>query len=435
MGASEEFFVDQLEEIETFLLDPDRSVLRLIIDPEMRRVPLNYLIRREEMADFPHLMQAYAQDFSSPERWFAQLLEEFETEIARNREDLEKAGVVLKIPAQPAGGELKPWARFLQRADGIAESFPDTIASLVFLLEAEQIDDPKAFCRGIEYLADKTASEWLKFIVIEPRLEPTLEELAEHPKVKSQLFWLSPEEIERRAEADLPREEGSKGKQRAAAAMMRSFPSAQAGGTVASRKTAVRKASPSGPIPRNERLALATVGLMAFGRKDYVKAAKMQKRAVREAKASKDPLETATSLYNLGNTYIAAERSEEAVEVLSQAADGCCYHKLDQLTPMVFANLGVALHRIGSAEQAFDSLKVARDIFRSQKNRPGEAHVCDCLALIYLEQDRRNDAEKAWNYALKLYDGIENPAMADVKNAGREDIVTKLKHHGFSHGL
>jgi tetratricopeptide (TPR) repeat protein len=434
MGATEEFFAEKLEELEEFLLDPDHCVLRLVIDPEMRRVPVNYLVRREEMADFPHLLLSFAQDFASPERWFKQLLEAFESEIERSQEELRSAGVEVKKPATAPGQEAKPWVRFLGRAESVACSLPDSVASLVFLLEAEKIDDPENFARGVKYLADKTASEWLKFIVIESRLEPVLEDLAEHPKVRSQLFWLSPEEIERRAEADLPSEDGSKVKKRAAAALMPSFTGGKTG-EPPSGIAAAAKTRPSGPIPCSERLALATVGLMAFGRKDYVKAEKMQKRAVREAKASKDPLETATSLYNLGNTYIAAERPEEAVEALSQAADGCCYHKLDQLTPMVFTNLGVALHRAGSAEQAFDSLKVARDIFRSQNNRPGEAHVCDCLALIYLERERRKEAEKAWHYALTLYDGIENPAMADVKAAGREDIIGKLKHNGFSHGV
>jgi tetratricopeptide (TPR) repeat protein len=190
----------------------------------------------------------------------------------------------------------------------------------------------------------------------------------------------------------------------------------------------------AGPLPRDKRRAFATVGLMAFGRKDYEKAEQMQKRAVREAKAAEDPLEIAMSLYNLGNTYIAAERSDEAVEVLSLAAEGCCYHKLDQLMPMVYTNLGIALHQAGSAEQAYDSLKVARDTFHLQKNRPGEAHVCDCLGLICYEQERREEAEKAWRYALSLYDGIENPGMQDVKAAGREDIIEKLKHYGFSDG-
>jgi len=180
------------------------------------------------------------------------------------------------------------------------------------------------------------------------------------------------------------------------------------------------------PDPAARRRALATVGVMAFGRRDYGKAEAAQRQLVREAKAAYEPVETALGLYNLGNTLIAAGRAEEAVEVLSHAADGCCYHELDQLAPMVYTNLGIALHRAGTVDQAFSSLKVARDMFQAQGNLPAEAHVCDCLAILHLEQGRRPDAEKAWRYAIELYDRITNPAMQDVRRGGRADILVKL---------
>jgi Flp pilus assembly protein TadD len=100
---------------------------------------------------------------------------------------------------------------------------------------------------------------------------------------------------------------------------------------------------------------------------------------------------------------------------------------------MVFTNLGVALHHAGESDQAFQSLKVARDLFCAQSNLPGEAHVCDTLALLYHEQERRPEAEKAWRYALSLYQRITNPAMADVREGGRKDIAAKLEHFGYGH--
>ena len=193
MGATEDFFIEKLEELEDFLLDPDHAVLRLVIDPEMRRVPVNYLVRREEEADFPHILLSFAQDFKSPYTWYARLLEEFESEIERHRESLQTAGVDLEALGRAGGQSEKPWVLFLQRAGAIARSLPDSVGSLVFLLEAEEIGDPENFARGINYLADTTVSVWLKFIVVESRLDPVLEGLKDHPKVCSQLFWLSPE--------------------------------------------------------------------------------------------------------------------------------------------------------------------------------------------------------------------------------------------------
>jgi tetratricopeptide (TPR) repeat protein len=137
-------------------------------------------------------------------------------------------------------------------------------------------------------------------------------------------------------------------------------------------------------------------------------------------------VETALALYNLGNTLIAAERPEEAVEVLAHAADGCCHHELDQLAPLVYTNLGIALHRAGAIDLAYRSLKVARDMFQAQGSLPSEAHVCDCLATIYFERGRRAEAERAWRYAVELYDRITNPALQDVRQGGRADILLKL---------
>jgi tetratricopeptide (TPR) repeat protein len=186
--------------------------------------------------------------------------------------------------------------------------------------------------------------------------------------------------------------------------------------------------------PAARRRALSTVGIMAFGRRDYAKAEAAQRRLVREAKAAREPVETAIALYNLGNTLIAAERAEEAVEVLSHAADGCSHHATDELAPLVFTNLGVALYRTGAHDAAYLSLKVARDMFRAQRNLPAEAHVYDCLATLDLERGRRPEAERAWRYALDRYDGIANPALHDVKTRGRTEILRKLERIGGADG-
>ena len=188
-------------------------------------------------------------------------------------------------------------------------------------------------------------------------------------------------------------------------------------------------------VPSAEkRRAMTTVGLMAFGRKDYGKAEAMQSKAVKAAKLAEEPMEVALGLYNLGNTYIAAKDFEAAVDVLSEAADGCCFHEFDELAPLAFCNLGIALFHCGEQRGAFDALKVARDMFQAQNNLPGEAHVCDCLAQCHNTYDQRREAETAWLYALDLYDRITNPNLEDVRASGRQDIIIKMKHFGYLHG-
>ena len=67
------------------------------------------------------------------------------------------------------------------------------------------------------------------------------------------------------------------------------------------------------PVPVDtaaRRRALATVGIMAFGRKDYDRAEQVQSRLVRECmEEGAEPTEIATALYNLANTYIRQKRA------------------------------------------------------------------------------------------------------------------------------
>ncbi|MEL7466871.1 MAG: tetratricopeptide repeat protein [Pseudomonadota bacterium] len=189
----------------------------------------------------------------------------------------------------------------------------------------------------------------------------------------------------------------------------------------------------STPDSGARRRALATVGVMAFGRKDYDRAEAVQTRLVREAKEAREPVEVATALYNLANTYLARKEPERAVEALTSALEGCYFHGIDQMLALVYCNLGVALHRSGQKDDAFASFKIARDMFRAEDNIPSEAHVCDCLALLYYEDGRQQEAEGIWSYALSLYDRITDPLMQDVREGGRAAILQKLEHFGARH--
>jgi len=186
--------------------------------------------------------------------------------------------------------------------------------------------------------------------------------------------------------------------------------------------------------PEARRRSLATVGLMAFARKDYDKAIAAQQANLEEAKAAKVPVEIAMALYNLGNTYLAHKMIPEALETFTEASEGCCHHEIDQLAPMVFCNLGIALFQADRPEEAFESMHVANAMFEAQRNLPGQAHVCDCLAKCHQERGEKAEAEKAWRYALELYESIANPQMQDVRTSGASDIAEKMDRYGYRHG-
>lgn len=173
---------------------------------------------------------------------------------------------------------------------------------------------------------------------------------------------------------------------------------------------------------------------MAFARRDYDKAIAAQLANVEEAKAAKAPIEVAMALYNLGNTYLACKKIPEALDIFAEASEGCCHHEIDQLAPMVFCNLGIALFQADRADEAFDAMNVANAMFGAQRNLPGQAHVCDCLAKCYQERKETDKAETTWRYALGLYESISNPGLNDVRLSGASDISEKLDRYGYANG-
>jgi hypothetical protein len=100
---------------------------------------------------------------------------------------------------------------------------------------------------------------------------------------------------------------------------------------------------------------------------------------------------------------------------------------------MALANLGVSLYYEGRGHEALDSLGAARRLFTALDHRPGEAHVLDCTARIWVESDPER-ARGFWHEALALYDSITAPHLADVRVSGRTDIEAKLAALGGSTG-
>src|SRR4029077_4974029 len=119
-------------------------------------------------------------------------------------------------------------------------------------------------------------------------------------------------------------------------------------------------------------------------------------------------------------------RPDEAAPVLLSACDLASTHRLNEIAPMVYMNLGIALHRLQQSDEAFESLKVANRFFKAEGSRPGEPFTCDNLATMYHEAGRRDEAVETWRYALSVYEGITNPDMRDVREAGCADIRAKL---------
>lgn len=385
------FFEDQVKEIRGFLEDPRRVVQIVQVDPELRTILLKMLAGLDEEGGFPHLLIGHDGRFDGPVQWFADLQNALEAELIRHAPDLAAEGIDVANPARDPS-HRGPWP-FLLRADLFAHSLPDSIGSLAFVIEPDQVDDSAGFVRSIGFLAQNVRCHWLKFIVLDERLAPRLTELASsQERVGLQTFWCSPQELQARLDAML----------------------------------AVQGTGSSPEARRVRSMAAAA----AFANKDYPKALALQRDLLNDAHAEGTPAEQAMAAYGLGNTLLAAGEANAAAEIFTQACQLCSEHGVNELAPMAYTNLGVSLHRLGDFDQAFAALRVGSTFYRAQGNLPGEAFVCDNLALIYQELGRPADAEKVWRYALARYEGITNPAMADVREAGRADVLAKLERLG-----
>jgi tetratricopeptide (TPR) repeat protein len=381
------FFEDQLQTLRTFMAQPRQVVQIIEIDPEFRTILLKMLVGLDQQADFPHVLLGCHEIFAEPVAWFRGLQDVLEDQCTAHADALGDLGITPNSPAKDPSAR-GPWP-FLLRAEQIADKLPDTCGSLVLLIDPQRVDDAAGFARSIEFLADNVRSRWLKFVVLDERLAPLLADLAaEHQRIGRQTFWCSPQELERRLND----------------------------------KLAVQ--------PPDGRRVAAMAAAVASANKDHAKAVALQQGVLDEAVSKGSPAEQAMAAYGLGNTLLAAGQLEGAADGLLQACQLCSEHELNHLAPMAYTNLGIALHRLGEFDHAFAALRVGSTFYRAQGNLPGEAFVCDNLALIYQELGRPEDAARVWTYALGRYDSITNPMMADVREAGRADIVAKLERLG-----
>lgn len=170
----------------------------------------------------------------------------------------------------------------------------------------------------------------------------------------------------------------------------------------------------------------AVLGGFAFAERDYATAEEFQFRWLEQAVRTNSAADRANAHYNLGNTYLAVGQWAAAEEQLTYGAEVCLDAKMDVLLAMCLNNLALAIYRQGRGEMALESFQAARNTFRGLNHRPGEAHVLDSMAGVYAEAGRPEIAAQLRREAVALYDGITEPALADVRESGRAGLLAKL---------
>jgi len=386
------YFPEQFAQLEGFFLSATEGVRLLRIDPEMRPLLIKALSRMDEDKTFPHALTLCSQPFAEPVSYFDSLYGVLRKSYEQNAAALAAQGVKLAAPADESA-PLKAPAKFARYASSLAESLPERVGSLVFILAPDDVADVAAFRRSIAFLAENLRSDWLKVLVLDLRTTPMLEGLErEHAKIGLQTLYLSPEEIERRVHEDLQ--------------------------------------APASLSPAERRQYKGLLAGFAFSNRRYDDAAQLQREWASEAEKDAAPADAASANYNLGNTLLAQSAWPDAIAAFCKACELSVANNLTGLAPFAYANLGIGLHRNGEFAQAFASLKVARDMFKAQNHRAGEAYVVDVLAQMYALDGRKAEAEMSWRYCLSLYESMSATTFADLRTSGSKDVLEKLGQLG-----
>ena len=257
--------------------------------------------------------------FAYANQFFNDLLKELSEAGEAHRDELAAEGVELPRPGDPW---VPTHIRFERYVSATAGSFPDSVGSYVIVLDPKRIDGPSAFAGAMHYLAEQTKSERVKYLVLEDRNRPVLDEVIQRSeRASDQDFHLSPDRIEAQVNRDLE----------------------------------------SGRLsPRDRCQYLAMAGAFAFARGETAKAVQLQAEALKLAEQVGDPSDQANVLYNLGNAHLKNKELPAAEDSFVRAAQICLAHQLNPLLAMVMSNLGVTLHRAGRVDEALASLDVAR---------------------------------------------------------------------------
>ncbi len=380
------FFPEQFDAIQEFL-DTDGAICRrVVIDPEMTEMFLKALARLQEQDDFFHIFLLSEETFQDANVYFRALTHVLNAGFEDAASELPEIEPAMRALQRVEQTDRWP-QHFLQLAETFADGLPDECGCLAFVLAPEDITDPQQYAKSVAFLAMQTQCDWLKFIALDPRQAPALEEISGTPGLSSQTFYLAPKEIEQRISEDI-------------------------------------KSNRVTGQERRQYLGMKAGFCVANG--DVVGGGRLQRQALDEMPSDADPGERAAALYNFGTTCAKAGRHERAVQVLCESADLCVAHKNAALGPFVYINLSASLHKLGDFAQAYASLRVARDMFKGMGHIPGEAHVCDQLGELYKADGDTKRARQSWTYAHTLYGRLEAEHFADLKQVGQEGMEAKL---------
>jgi tetratricopeptide (TPR) repeat protein len=388
----EALFSKQIEALRAFLFDPSQTMVCVLADPDWKKVFLKILTRFDLDDDDPHIYLRTDTPFQNATQFFAGCWAEVEKQYRECQTALKGAGVGLDGSQEMLLRRLAPEQRLVEFLSALADAMPDSVVSLVLLIDPKEVTDPKAYRVAMQYLADHTPSARVKYIVLDQQQQAILKQIELHAdRAQVQTFHISPDQLAEKLGATLDEEPD---------------------------------------LPSEERRRyLALLGGIRSMHKDYGAAQRLQEECLVLAERDGAPAEQALHCYNLGNTLFHRGDLQEAEHWYGKAIELALAHDVDTILPFALTNLALAEHRHGRIEEAIRGIEVARKTWRAQGFFAGEGYALSCLAELYESEKRSEEAEQAWQDVLSLYDENASDGTEDIMSSGRADVVRKLEQH------
>ncbi|MFY7953062.1 MAG: tetratricopeptide repeat protein [Armatimonadaceae bacterium] len=302
-----------------------------------------------------------------------------------------EAEYILPPPAWESLKSPDPAERLARGLAMFANALPEDVGAVAVVLDPSEVTNAAEYRRVLAHLKGNTPSEWVKYVVIDDRLNGhTVDLVMSDDAVQAQSMHLPPAEIEARA----------------------------------------KQALAAGLVTAAERLAYTgLLASFAAARKEYGVALDLYTRQLELAEASGTPGDLAGVQYNLGNTYLAMSDHTAAALTYSDGLKLAMTANLPALVPMLLTNLGVTLFHGGAPEKAVECFATARVYARNLNQPPTEAHILDSLAKCHALAGQHAEAEKCWAEALATYDKISAPPLAYARDGGKRLIHLQLEQH------
>jgi tetratricopeptide (TPR) repeat protein len=387
----QQFFEDQLRKLRTFLNVPGEKLRIVLTDPDTKEIAHKLLAGLDNDEAVTAILIPTDAAFTAPgpffERAYADLVESYAL-FADELADVH----VLPPPEWKSLKFADPAERFARGVAMFANALPEELGAVAFLIDPAKVADPAGYRRALQYLAEETPSQWVKYLVLDDRLARTTEELSkELPKTEVQSFYLPPAELEKRIKW--------------------------------------RLATGVGVGPVQQRIYTGLLGSFALSRKEHDEALKLSQEQLKLTQPTGTPNDLAAVHYNIGNVHLAKKDYPAAAESFTQALELAMKVGLTAIVPSILCNLGITLFHGGAGEQAARCFATARTYCQKLNLRPTEAHVLDTTARCHAQAGRPAEAETCWNEALAKYDEITDPNMAFARNGGRKLILMMLEQH------